>query len=285
MENIPIRHIQATQPQPAFPDSFSIRDIETLLAGKDMVQALHRHDFFLVIALNKGLGSHEIDFTSYAICDQSVFFLRPGQVHKLTLEAASTGYIMQFRGNFYHPHEKASDQLMRKAGNQNFYQFDACKFQNILSILKYIFEEYTDKQEKYQEVIQANLDILFIELIRHSSKSASGNTSLYMQQRLEKFLELIETHMASHKQVSHYARMMNLSTYQLNAITKTSLGKTSSQLIDDSLILEAKRYLLATSNQVNQIAYDLGYEDISYFSRFFKKHTGYSPETFRQNFR
>ena len=77
--------------------------------------------------------------------------------------------------------------------------------------------------------------------------------------------------------------MLNLSTYQLNAITKTTLGKTCSDLINEYIILESKRYLLATSNQVNQIAYHLGYEDVSYFIRFFKKHTGYSPETFRHN--
>ena len=57
--------------------------------------------------------------------------------------------------------------------------------------------------------------------------------------------------------------MLNLSTYQLNAITKTTLGKTCSDLINEYIILEAKRYLLATSNKVNQIAYHLGYEDVS----------------------
>ncbi len=231
------------------------------------------------------MGNHGIDFINYQVCDHSLFFMRPGQVHQLTLQTESTGYIMQFRADFYHPHDKVSNQLIRKVSSKNFYQLDARSFQKLVSILSYIFEEYTEKQEGYQEVIQANLDILFIELVRHSSKSPSNNANFYMQQRLEKFLELIETHMASHKQVSEYAGMMNLSTYQLNAITKTTLGKTSSQLIDDAVILEAKRYLLATSDQVNQIAYQLGYEDISYFSRFFKKHTGYSPEAFRQNFR
>jgi AraC-like DNA-binding protein len=285
MRTIPIRHIQATQPEPDFPDSFSIRNIQTILAGKDMVQSLHRHDFFLILALEKGLGKHEIDFTTYEAADNSLFFLRPGQVHQLLLKAESEGYIMQFKTDFYHPHDKDSNQLMRMASNKNFYQLDAYRFQKLLSILAYIFGEYTEKYERYQEVIQANLDILFIELVRHSSKSASNNASLYMQQRLEEFLELIETHIASHKQVSEYAQMLSLSTYQLNAITKTTLGKTCSQLIDDTLILGAKRYLLATSNQITQIAYLLGYEDISYFSRFFKKHTGYSPEAFRQNFR
>jgi AraC-like DNA-binding protein len=192
---------------------------------------------------------------------------------------------MQFRTDFYHPHDKTSHQLMRKASNRNFYQFDAHRFQKILSILTSNFGQYTEKQERYLEVIKANLDILFIELVRHSSKSASDNASCYMKGQLEDFLELLEVHMVSHKQVSHYAEMLNISTYQLNAITKATLGKTSSQLIDDSLILDAKRYLLATGNRVNQIACDVGFEDIPYFSRFFKNHTGYSPEAFRANFR
>ncbi|MEJ0057652.1 MAG: helix-turn-helix domain-containing protein [Bacteroidota bacterium] len=65
--------------------------------------------------------------------------------------------------------------------------------------------------------------------------------------------------------MSKYAEMLNLSPYQLNSITKSTLGKTSSELIDDHILLESKRYLLATSSQVTQIAYTLGYEDVSYF--------------------
>jgi AraC-like DNA-binding protein len=77
--------------------------------------------------------------------------------------------------------------------------------------------------------------------------------------------------------------MLNLSSYQLNAIVRATLGKTCSELIIEYILLESKRYLLATSHQVTQIAYHLGYEDVSYFIRFFKKHTGYSPEAFRNN--
>ena len=78
---------------------------------------------------------------------------------------------------------------------------------------------------------------------------------------------------------------MNLSSYQLNGITKTTVGKTASALIDEYILLEAKRYLLATASQVKEIADHLGYEDPSYFIRFFKKHTGLSPDAFRKNFR
>ena len=95
---------------------------------------------------------------------------------------------------------------------------------------------------------------------------------------------MLEKHIAIQKQVSHYTAMMNLSPYQLNEITKTSIGKTASELINEHIILEAKRYLLATTNQIKDIADQLGYEDPSYFIRFFRKHSGYSPEAFRHKF-
>jgi AraC family transcriptional regulator, transcriptional activator of pobA len=279
MENIPVRYISSTPKEPDLSGSFNIRDVHDLLAGKDMVQELHRHDFFYVLVLQKGMGNHEIDFTSYEVCDNSIFFMRPGQVHQLTLKAGSSGYLMEFNTDFYYPHDNTSHQLLRKASNVNLYQLDAERFKTFLSVSSYIFKEYNDKQDGY------HLHILFIELVRQNSKSHSANTNPYTQERLEEFLELLETHISTHKQVSQYAEMLNLSSYQLNSITKSTLGKTCSELIDEYIILEAKRFLLATSNQVNQVAYHLGYEDVSYFIRFFKKHTGDSPEAFRHNFK
>jgi len=285
MEKIPIRHINAIQKEPDFSENFSIRDIHGLLAGKDMVQELHRHDFFYILALKKGTGNHEIDFTPYTVCDNSVFFMRPGQVHQLVLKAGSTGYLMQFRVEFYSPHDKESSQLLRKASNRNHYQLDPDRLQKLLSILTYIFQEYKDKQERYQEVIKANMGIFFIELVRKFDSPSHNSASLYMQERLEEFLELLQAHIFNHKQVSHYAEMLNHSNWQLNAITKATVGKTCSEIINEYIILEAKRYFLGTSYQVKEIADHLGYEDVSYFIRFFKKHTGLSPNEFRNKSR
>lgn len=75
---IPIRHIQQIQKEPELSGSFSIRDIKALLAEKDLIQELHRHDFYYILVLEKGSGFHEIDFTSYEIHDHSLFLMRPG---------------------------------------------------------------------------------------------------------------------------------------------------------------------------------------------------------------
>ncbi|HEY9258468.1 AraC family transcriptional regulator [Chitinophaga sp.] len=280
MKKIPVRHIHATQKELNATESFGIQDIHTMLAGKDMVQELHRHDFYYILALKKGAGHHEIDFTPYPISNHTVFFMRPGQVHQLTLAAGSTGYMMQFNKDFYAPHD-----ILRSTLSTAHYAPDAVSFQKLLTILKDIFQEDTDKQTQYVDVIKANMQIFFIELTRKNNSQPAPDGNLYIYQQLESFLALLEKHISEHKQVAQYADMLHLSTYQLNAITKTTLGKTCSETINEYMILEAKRNLLATSGQISQIADLLGYEDVSYFIRFFKKHTGHTPEAFRHHFK
>lgn len=285
MKKIPVRNIHSTKELTS--GRFNIRKVQDILGGHDLQHDLHRHNFFFVLAVQSGHGHHEIDFIPHEVVDRSIFFLRPGQVHQLQLTAGAVGYLMEFDTGFYHPASKAAVQRLRKAGNKGFCLLEAGNFEKLNAILSNIFAEFNGKQDGYDEVIKASLEIFFIEYIRQSSDPASmGHRSgAYAQERFEEFTALVETHIATHKQVSAYTELMNLSSYQLNEVTKTAVGKTASALIDEYILLEAKRYLLATVNQVKEIADQLGYEDVSYFIRFFKKHTGYSPEAFRKNFK
>lgn len=284
MENIPIRHLNQ-QSEPQLSSTYSIRDIEPLLIESDMVQELHRHDFFYLLIIKNGSGQHEIDFTNYDISDHTVFVMRPGQVHYLNLKAKGTGYLIQFKTDFLYSHNSASQNHLTKLIQFNTYYLESHGFGKIETILIEALKEYTEKAKGYQEVLKANLSIFLIELLRQrQSKVVSPVSSTpYAQEKLEYFLELVEANITSNKQVSYYTDLLHLSSYQLSAITKSLLNKTPSELINDYIILEAKRQLLATSNQVSQIAYNLGYDDASYFTRFFKKHTTSSPEAFRQN--
>ncbi len=285
MKSIPVRHIGNSQKEPNLLGDFTIKNLKELLGGKDMVHELHRHDFYFILVLKKGYGNHEIDFINHEISDHSVFIIRPGQVHKLELRRDSIGFMVQFNSEFYYAIEKEPTVFLQKVSTKNVYQLEEYEFTKLNLLLVSIFNEYQDKAEDYKEVIKSNLRIFFINLIRlwNNTNEISDKKDIYDQERLEEFLELLENNILSKKQVSQYANMLNLSNYQLNAITKQTLGKTASELINEQITLESKRYLLGTSNQINQIAYHLGYEDVSYFIRFFKKHTGFSPEAFRKN--
>ena len=288
MNKIPVRQLAESQNKRGALEMFNIRQVSDLFGDKEIINhELHRHDFYFVLALKNGNGVHEIDFNAIDLSDNSIFVLRPGQVHQLTLTAKCSGYLMEFNTEFYHSDHKLSNQRLRKAGNRNFYKVEDVGYDKLETILSYIFNEYVEKMDGYQDIIKANLDIFFIELTRQSSNlnAITASSGSYQQERLEEFLELLELHVTDQKQVSYYTDEMNLSAYQLNLITKSLIGKAASELINDHIILEAKRYLLATPNQVKDIAYQLGYEDVSYFIRFFKRHTGQSPDIFRSSFR
>ncbi len=285
MKNIPIRSIQQQVHKPTSFESFKIRSVKKVLDGKDMSQDTHRHDFYFILVLSKGEGIHEIDFVRHNVVDNLIFFLRPGQVHRLQLKARSHGYLLEFNKDF-HFLSPNGNELLRKAATGN-----CCKLTNdgslkLRAILQSMLNEYNDQEDGYQDVIRANLEIFLIQFQRYrkSTEVPFIIAKQYRQEKLQEFLGLLEVNISTKKQVSVYAEMVNLSPFQLNSITKGLLGKTVSELIEAQIILEAKRYLLATPNQVNQIADHLGYDDVSYFIRFFKKHTGHSPEAFRNNF-
>ncbi|MDW7693947.1 AraC family transcriptional regulator [Flammeovirgaceae bacterium SG7u.111] len=285
MGDIPIINIRQIKKEPDLEGSFSIRKLQEILDGNPMIQKLHRHDFYFCLVLEKASGRHEVDFTPYTVSNHSIFFLRPGQVHLLSLDARTKGFILQFNADSVYINDPTTTQLLRKASQTTLYEPTALESQQLLPLLETIFQEVNYKKEETEEMVRANLRIFFINLIRLQPSSPSLKHSSHTQEQLEKLSRLLETHISTSKQVSQYASMMHLSAYQLNAITKSLVGKTCSQLINEHILLEAKRYLLATSNQINQIAFHLGYEDVSYFIRFFKKHTGHSPEAFRHNFK
>jgi AraC-like DNA-binding protein len=287
MRTIPVRHIASSLLEQNNPGRFSIRNIQQVLNGKDLVHTLHRHDFFFVLAVQNGKGIHEIDFIQYPVHDHCIFILRPGQVHQLQLNAACTGFLMEFDLSFYQPKNTITEHRWKKTSSKNYCEVEAARFMRLHFILENVFNEFTSKNEGYLEAIKANLDLFFIEYIRQSRnpKSIVKTGTGYAQERFEELVHLLEKNIGSMKNVSDYADLLNVSSYQLNSITKASVGKTVSEMINEQIVLEAKRYLLATPNQVKEVADRLGYEDVSYFVRFFKRHTGHTPEAFRRNFK
>ncbi|BDD09363.1 transcriptional regulator [Fulvitalea axinellae] len=281
MKDIPIRTVQPSD----FTGNFTIRNLSDVLMDKDMNEGLHRHDFYFLLILRKGEGEHHIDFQHYPVGDRMVFLIRPWQVHQLRLKRGNKGYLLFFDASFYPSKEPQRMAMLRKVALTNAYTLPQSEFARLLSVAESIFEEYKGRGFAYKEAVKAYLEIIFIELGRQCRTGVDErNPDSLKRLQLEEFLDLLETRICEQKQVSYYAERLSLTPYQLNAMTKRALGATCSQLITKQIVLEAKRNLLATSSQVNEIAHGLGYEDPAYFIRFFKKQTGFTPEAFRKNF-
>jgi AraC-like DNA-binding protein len=101
-------------------------------------------------------------------------------------------------------------------------------------------------------------------------------------QKLTAIKDLIEENYKEEKNSDFYARKMGLSSKRLNEIVKKASGCTITQMIHNRLILEAKREMVSQNKTIQNISYELGFENPSYFSRFFKKHENISPKEYSQ---
>lgn len=101
------------------------------------------------------------------------------------------------------------------------------------------------------------------------------------EKRLYHFLLLLEDYYTTEKNVNFYAEKLNLSAKRLNQILKQRIGKTINQVLQERTLTEAKHLLFIGKKSIKEIAYTLGFQDASYFSRFFKKMTKLSPDDFR----
>lgn len=255
-----------------------------------LIIAPHKHDFYLSVLFTKGSGTHEIDFTQYPVKPGNVFMLFPGQVHDWKFSEDIEGFIFFHSREFYNLYF-----LYEKVEHYPFYGsihgsplivLKNRSRKKIVSIYREIVEEYQQgKLMNYQKICSL-LNVLYVELSRlYLPGLPTTKTSQSQLSKVRKLEGLIDSYYKSVKYPRDYAEMMHMSEKHLNRISKESLDKTTSELISDRIVLEAKRMLVHSTDSVSQIAGELGYLEITYFFRLFKKKTGKTPLEFMHKFR
>jgi AraC family transcriptional activator of pobA len=276
-------------------DNFSYRGTESgfyantfpdhLKQHAHLILAPHRHVFYMSVLFTKGSGIHEIDFNAYDIVPGSVFVLFPGQVHTWKVSKDIDGYI------FFHDKEFYNLNFTREKV-ENYPFFSSTENTPLIILMdgevsgieisfREIVTEYRNRQLMGFQKICSLLNVLYIDLSRAylpiAQRAKQNETQLMQVRGLE---ILVENNFKSIKYPRQYAQMMFMSEKNLNKICKITLNKTTSCVIADRIILEAKRMLVHSKFSVIQISVELGYIDASYFIRVFKKRTGETPIQF-----
>jgi len=114
------------------------------------------------------------------------------------------------------------------------------------------------------------------QLGQRGGVAARGHQALFTR-----FLSLVEEHYLEHWPMERYARRLGLSTQRLNRLVRREAGRSALQLVHERVLREACRRLVYVSVPAASLAFELGFEDPAYFSRFFKRHTGLSPQRWR----
>jgi len=243
-------------------------------------------DLYNVFWILKGKARIRIDFNEFDIAENTLFFLLPGQVFTVISENRLEGYRVAFESDFYclstnHPEIGCNGILFKRFNISPLLHISrevASEFENVFQNLE---QSVIATGLAQSEIIQSYLKIFLIrcaDLKRQelSSIPREEDDSLTW---LSRFTDLIEKNFKTWHGVAEYAGALNLSP---KTLTKklARYGQTPSHLIQDRLVLESKRMLYYSQKTAKEVAYELGFDDPSYFSRFFKLKVGVSPGEF-----
>lgn len=263
---------------------------EHIRQHKSKITKPHKHSSYLCILFTKGIGKHEIDFSTYAVKLGNLFVISPGKTHHWELSDDVDGFIFTHTKDAYDLHYShtmiSNFPFFQSVQNSPLIELEESHFSEIVSIFESMLSEYSSQEMLKHQVLVSYSDIMYAKLSRIYLKGETEqviNHSLYSQ-KFNELEKLIEEHFALEKSPSKYASMMNITPKHLNRITQSIIGKTTSEVILDRILLEAKRIMLHTSKSFSEIAIGLGYEDYAYFSRLFKQKTGLTPSQFLKTY-
>ncbi|MFV8440878.1 AraC family transcriptional regulator [Flavobacterium sp. LB2P44] len=261
-----------------------INTFENHLINHSFVEEPHRHNSYVLVFFTKGSGIHEIDFDVFSIQPGSMFFLQPGQMHHWDLSDDVEGFVILYSGemyNLYFGKKTISDYpFYSSVDNKPEMVFDASESEAILPYFKSLISETLTNKMLKSDKIMNMLDSIHIEIARKYSARYLHKAHSY-NVKIKTFEALLEQNFKTEKRASFYASALAITLKHLNRICNEILQKTSTEVITERIILEAKRMLMDRKFSVNEIATALGYDDYSYFTRLFKKHTGMTPSAFR----
>lgn len=242
----------------------------------------HKHHFYEVLWITKGSSKHTIDYKNYEIEADTLFFISPGQLHLFEEWQDVEGFCIVFTEGFCLQIFQNKNILFEMSYLDNLYEnpFIKIKEEDKLK-LKAIVDLLIN--EKSNETKQALLFVLLKQIQCQFSEKRNTQNLNHLIVTFKQFKSLVDENFTKNWALTKYASELNVTIHHLNSIIKSVCNKTTSEIISERIILEAKQLLQFSDENISEISYTLGFEDSSYFARYFKKHTTYSPLEFRKS--
>jgi AraC family transcriptional regulator, transcriptional activator of pobA len=280
-----IKHLEASKSKN---DLLNADRFKEYLSKNPHLQVVHKHSFYHLVYFTQGGGEHLIDFKTFKVQKGMIYFMQPGQVHNWHFKGVVDGYIINFSPTFFDSHfinSNIVDQFPFFGGNltNQVIYFRKAAQKNIEAIFQNIITEQKENKPSAQLMTAGLLIQLFLTVHREILVMDPPDTIGHQQAPvIKKFQLLLESRFREIKLPKQYASLLYVTPHHLNALCKKFLHMSAGEVIRNRIVLEAKRLLVNVELSISAIALELDFADTSYFVKFFKKHTGSTPEAFRQ---
>lgn len=245
----------------------------------------HRHSFYQMIWF-KTAGKHYVDYEIIEHKENTVFFINTNQIHYFCPDSANEGYLFHFNDYFIDQFnqqltQRFSFSIFNEIGNPYLYLSgkDLIRFETLISFIK---EELTLDDNLVKEHIFSLFSSLLFSIERLRNKETHIDINLNSDFRLAYlFKKGVYENKSSFLSIDFYSQLLNTNNKKLTSVVKQYLNDTPANIIKSIKILEAKRRLGNKKFTIQEIAYDLGFDQPTYFTKYFKKATGITPKEFQ----
>lgn len=269
--------------------NFKVASFNEITCTATEFEENHRHEYFEIIWLKNGEGSHQIDLYEHQYKGSVMFVLAPGQIHKIDQSIPSEGYVIKFLPSIFENENDFYNHIL-----------DTCLFDSVAScpvinvpdntntildnLFQSLMEEFNNSEIDTETMISSYLKILVTHINRIKRQKVSQDViindphySLYRE-----FKIAVEKNYKKEHSVNYYAELLSTQSRALNSVSRKYVDKSAGEVIKDRILLEAKRSLYHETKSIKELCFDLGFEDPAYFTRFFKKYLGVAPQYFKE---
>lgn len=258
-----------------------IEAISARSAARNWQIDTHRHPgLFQLLFVFSGTARVRLDSEECDYRAPLAVIIPPGVIHAFKFMPQTEGYVLTLddaglagmadAGNDAPP---GVSMLLGEAQVTPLGQDNAASAQRMQAMLAQIAEEFAHPGPASAQLLAWLVRALLLLLAREQIAHHAG--------LLQRFRQLVDAHYREHWPVQRYAQALSLTENRLNRLCQRSAGRTAFALIQARLLLEARRKLIYTAMPVSQLAYELGFSDPAYFTRFFRKLCGMTPADFR----
>jgi AraC-like DNA-binding protein len=267
--------------------AFHINRLEEMPPLPSSIKSPHKHLFIEVFLVLEGEMEHNVDFRKFNIAKGNLFFISQGQFHLWAKNHTEKihGFRLMFEERFLESFHISSSFLFELIHLTNLFGEPLCSFslnehQRMIQLFELINEEY-ERNDRNEDALRANLFLLLLEIKRIAADVSTEKQSHYHLQIFQRFCSLVELQYSQNFSASYFADKLHVTPVQLNRIVTKFAHTSTLQYILNRRMLEAKRLLTVSQRSIQEIAFDIGFEDSSYFARIFRKQVGITPNEFR----